>query len=63
MAQDDGNRPVTKAELAEALGDLEGRLVEVMRDMQTEILRAFHSGACPMEIRLERRLPPPAPRL
>jgi hypothetical protein len=63
MAEDDGNRPVTKAELNSALGDLEARLgdklgnfkaelIEVMGDMQTEILRAFHNWARPIEIRL-----------
>ncbi len=52
MTEDDGNRPVTKAELDAALGNLEARLVEVMGDVQTEILRAFHNWARPIEIRL-----------
>ena len=28
-------------------------LVEKMRDMQTEVLRAFHGGARPLEIRMK----------
>jgi hypothetical protein len=35
---DDRNAPATKADLAE----LEDRLTEVMRDMQTELLKSFY---------------------
>jgi len=35
---------------------LREELVEQMRDMQTEVLRAFHGSASPIEIRL-RALP------
>jgi hypothetical protein len=45
----DDNRPATKQDLVE----LEGRLVEQMRDMQTEVLRAFHGWARPVETRLK----------
>jgi hypothetical protein len=61
MPQDD--RPATKQDLqdlrAELRGDLrelEDRLVERMRDMQTEVLRAFHDWSRPVEIKL-RTLP------
>ena len=46
---DDRNAPATKADLAELRGEfkadlaaLEDRLTEVMRDVQTEMLRAFY---------------------
>jgi hypothetical protein len=34
------------------IDQLRNKLVESMRDMQTEVLRAFHSWARPIEIRL-----------
>ncbi len=49
---DDNNRPATKQDL-DALRE---ELIEQMRDMQTEVLRAFHDWARPVEIRL-RALP------
>ena len=63
--QDD--QPATKADLnnlrKELLGELHGslttlrdELIDKMRDMQTEVLRAFHGWASPIEIRL-RSLP------
>ncbi|MEQ1884038.1 MAG: hypothetical protein ABL967_03195 [Bryobacteraceae bacterium] len=48
----DNNQTATKQDLL----DLEDRLVERMRDMQTEVLRAFHDWARPVEIKL-RTLP------
>jgi hypothetical protein len=47
------SRPATKQDLNE----LRDHLVEKMRDMQTEVLRAFHDWAQPVEIRL-RAIPP-----
>ena len=45
----DNNQPATKQDLLDLKGEikqdilnLEDRLVETMRDMQTELLRAFH---------------------
>ena len=63
--QDD--QPATKADLnnvrEEILGAMHGsinalrdELIDKMRDMQTEVLRAFHGWAGPIEIRL-RSLP------
>jgi hypothetical protein len=49
---DDPNRPATKQDL----NQLEERLIEGMRDMQTEVLRAFHDWARPVELKL-RTLP------
>jgi hypothetical protein len=46
------NRPATKQDL----DHVEERLTEKMRDMQTEVLRAFHDWARPVEIKL-RTLP------
>jgi hypothetical protein len=39
----DDSRPATKQDLDQ----LEERLIEKMRDMQTEVLRAFHDWARP----------------
>ena len=36
------------------LVDMENRLVEAIRDSQTEVLRAFYNWARPIEIRLNR---------
>ena len=47
------SRPATKQDLDQ----LEERLIEKMRDMQTEVLRAFHDWARPVEIKL-RAIPP-----
>jgi hypothetical protein len=41
-------RPATKHDLDQ----LEARLVETTRDMQTEVLRAFHNWARPAEVKL-----------
>ena len=41
----DNHQPATKQDLL----DLEDRLVEKMRDMQTEVLRVFHDWARPLE--------------
>jgi hypothetical protein len=49
---DDPNRPATKLDLDQ----LEDRLTETMRDMQTEVLRAFHDWSRPVELKL-RALP------
>ena len=56
----DDNRPATKQDLIDFQGlmkkdliEIEGRLVEQMRDMQTEVLRAFHGWARPLETRLK----------
>lgn len=46
---DDPNRPATKLDVDR----LEERLTETMRDMQqTEVLRAFHDWARPVELKL-----------
>jgi hypothetical protein len=45
---DDNNQPATKQDLIE----LRDELTEVMRDMQSEFLSAFHAWARPVEIRL-----------
>jgi hypothetical protein len=52
------SRPGTKQDLNE----LRDHLVEKMRDMQTEVLRAFHDWAQPVEIKL-RAIPPLDQRL
>ena len=52
------NQPVTKAELTAALNTLETHVIdtltEKMRDMQTEVLRAFESFAAGQNIRLRK---------
>ena len=45
---DDGNQPATKKDL----NQLRDELIEQMRDTQTEVLRAFHDWARPIEIKL-----------
>ena len=52
------SRPATKGDLDQ----LEERVIEKMRDMQTEVLRAFHDWARPVEIKL-RAIPPLDERL
>ncbi len=49
---DDGS-PITKADLRASLQALEEKLIETMRDMQTELLRGFagHNNALTLEIR------------
>ena len=42
---EDRNAPATKADLAEAMRQLEDRLTETVRDVQTELLKAFYSFA------------------
>jgi hypothetical protein len=49
-----GDKPVTQAQLAEALSAQTDRLVETMRDMQTEILRAFEAWSAGQTIRLRK---------
>ncbi len=59
------SRPATKQdiqELREQMGEIRTQLVEQMRDMQTEVLRAFHDWARPVEIKL-RAIPPLDERL
>jgi uncharacterized coiled-coil protein SlyX len=63
VRHDDNNLPATKQDLTELRADVDRRfdqlrdeLTEAMRDMQTEVLRAFHAWARPLEIRL-RALP------
>jgi len=51
-----GNMAQLRTELNGNMGRLREELVEQMRDMQTEVLRAFHGWASPIEIRL-RALP------
>jgi len=51
-----GNMDQLRTELNGNMGRLREELVEQMRDMQTEVLRAFHGWASPIEIRL-RALP------
>jgi hypothetical protein len=46
-------RPATKHDLDQ----LEARLVEATRDMQTEVLRAFHNWARPAEVKFPRGAP------
>ena len=48
MPNNDDDRPATKAHL----NHLRDELVEKMRDMQTEVLRAVHNWARPVEVRL-----------
>ena len=45
---DQDERPAAKHDLDQ----LEARLVETTRDMQTEVLRAFHNWARPAEVKL-----------
>ena len=40
--------PATKQDLTE----LHTALIEAMRDMQTEVLRAFHNWASPVDVKL-----------
>jgi hypothetical protein len=42
---DDQHQPVTRDELRGAHHELEERLTETMRDMETNLLKAFHSYA------------------
>jgi len=51
-----GNLDQLRTELNGNMSRLREELVEQMRDMQTEVLRAFHGWASPIEIRL-RALP------
>ncbi|HXP85859.1 MAG TPA: hypothetical protein VN841_14140 [Bryobacteraceae bacterium] len=45
---DHDNAPATRKDLR----DLRDELVEAMRDMQTEVLRAFHNWASPTDIKI-----------
>jgi hypothetical protein len=51
-----GDMDQLRTELRGDMDRLREELVEKMRDMQTEVLRAFHGWASPIEIRL-RALP------
>ena len=42
------------ARFRQDMSDMENRLVEAIRDSQTEVLRAFYNWARPIEIRLNR---------
>lgn len=42
------SEPATKQDLQ----DLKEELIEAMRDMQTEVLRAFHNWARPTDVKL-----------
>ena len=55
----DDNAPATKSDLRQLeerlgnqMGLLRDELVEKMRDLQTEVLRAFHNWASPVDIKL-----------
>ena len=59
MPTPNGDQPATKADiealdrkLDQKMDQMRDELIEKMRDMQTEVLRAFHSWARPIEIRL-----------
>lgn len=39
-------------ELGERMDQMRDHLIEAMRDMQTEVLRAFHNWASPTEIKM-----------
>lgn len=41
-----------KRELGERMDQMQDHLIEAMRDMQTEVLRAFHNWASPTEIKM-----------
>jgi hypothetical protein len=49
-----GDQPVTRAQLDAALSAQTDHLVETMRDMQTEVLRAFESWSTGQTIRLRK---------
>src|SRR5215475_3920328 len=55
MPTPNGDQPATKADiqaLDQKMDQMRDDLIEKMRDMQTEVLRAFDSWARPIEIRL-----------
>ena len=58
MDMENGDRPVTRSELQVALQAAlkvqSDHLIEAMRDMQTEVLRAFESFAAGQQIRLRK---------
>jgi hypothetical protein len=59
------SRPATKQDLNELrteMREMRDQLIEQMRDVQTEVLRAFHDWAQPVEIKL-RAIPPLDERL
>ena len=43
--------PATKADINQALAAFEERFTGKMRDLQTELLRAFHAWGRPIELR------------
>jgi hypothetical protein len=48
------DNPVTREELKQELAALETRLVEKMRDMQTELLRGFEAFSGGQTLRLRK---------
>jgi hypothetical protein len=52
MTPNDKNAPATRGDVQEIVNQLEERLTDRMRDMQTEVLRAFANWARPTEIKL-----------
>ena len=56
---DETNQPASKQDLTDLRAHVDQRfdqLIEATRDMQTEVLRAFHDWARPVELKL-RTLP------
>jgi uncharacterized protein (DUF2164 family) len=51
---EDRQQAIIGDDLRAALGDMEQRIIEAMRDMQTEILRGFHSHARGQGARMQR---------
>ena len=51
-----GEMSQMKSELRDEMAQMKDQLTETMRDMQTEVLRAFHGWARPVELRI-RNLP------
>jgi hypothetical protein len=41
-----------KRELNERMDRMQDNLIEAMRDMQTEVLRAFHNWASPTDVKM-----------
>lgn len=50
---DDLNAPATKGDLQQAIQGLEERLTETMRDIQTEMLKAFYNYAQSADLRMK----------
>ena len=58
----DDHQPATKADLRTEIAALKESLTESMRDTQTEVLRAFHDWARPVDLKL-KAIPPLDERL